>query len=202
MPAREFSVNPLCHVVGSRVAAPSFVPPLPEDVLPLTHSPRRAVASGSSTPGCPLHGFWASLNGGVVSAAIPALTNGGVVLAVVPCGTLRLLSHSVGATDDWTLLLNCSSGGAPAGVVAGSSSWTPAACEPRNSSCRNFLHNLRALSVAAFHALPVRILSAEPYSSTTVMFTLERSFDLDTCIIDLGLKKNSLGQVLLWPIST
>ena len=37
--------QPLCHLVGFRVAAPSFVPPLPGGRRPLTHSPRREVVS-------------------------------------------------------------------------------------------------------------------------------------------------------------
>ena len=41
--------QPLCHVVGSRVAALLLVPPLPGDGIPLTHSPRREVASGAVT---------------------------------------------------------------------------------------------------------------------------------------------------------
>ena len=63
---------PLCRSVGFWVAAPSFVPPLPGGRRPLTHSPRREVVSGAgSHEGCPPHGFWASPNGGVVSAVIP-----------------------------------------------------------------------------------------------------------------------------------
>ena len=40
---------PLCHLVGFRVAALLYCPPLPEDGLPLTHSHRREVASGPAT---------------------------------------------------------------------------------------------------------------------------------------------------------
>ena len=37
--------RPLCHLGGFRVAAPSFVRPLPGGRRPLTHSPRREVVS-------------------------------------------------------------------------------------------------------------------------------------------------------------
>ena len=46
MPAREFRVSPLRRLVGFRVAALPFVPPLPGGRRPLTHSPRREVVSG------------------------------------------------------------------------------------------------------------------------------------------------------------
>ena len=70
-----------------RVAAPSFVPPLPGGRRPLTHSPRREVVSG------PAHtrGAHPTASGRLQTVVLfrqsyPALTNGGVVDAVVPCG--------------------------------------------------------------------------------------------------------------------
>ena len=73
LPARELRVSPLCHSVGSWVAALPFVPPLPSDRIPLTQSPRREVATGPATQGVPTPRLLASLNGGVVSAGVPAL---------------------------------------------------------------------------------------------------------------------------------
>ena len=53
LPAWEFWVSSLSHLVGSRVAALPLVPPLPGGGLSLTHSPRREVVSDSSTRGVP-----------------------------------------------------------------------------------------------------------------------------------------------------
>ena len=81
------SQHPLSHLVGSWVAALSFVPPLPSDRIPLIHSPRREVASSPATRGVPtprLLGVskrWRCFG----SRTLP-FTNGGVVYAVVPCG--------------------------------------------------------------------------------------------------------------------
>ena len=77
-----FGSPPLCDarsVFGSPPLRSFHHCPVP--AFPLTHSPRREVVSGAgSHEGCPLHGFWASQNGGVVSA-------------VVPCGSEATLSQ-------------------------------------------------------------------------------------------------------------
>ena len=90
-----FGSPPLC-VARSVFGSPPLrsIHHCPVPAFPLTHSPRREVVSGAgSHEGCPPHGFWASPDGGVVSAVIPC-----------PLRTVALLTQSYPAELEETLL--------------------------------------------------------------------------------------------------
>ena len=72
MPARELRVSPLGRLGGFRVAAPSALSTIArwqEATDP--QSPEGSSQQAYTHEGCPPHGFWATQNGGVVSAVIP-----------------------------------------------------------------------------------------------------------------------------------
>ena len=108
MPARGPS-RPLLRLVRSWVAALQLVPPLPGDRRPLTHCPRREVASGPATRGVPTPQLLGDLlwqlrplslwvaSPGVLSQ--PPLSSDRS-LGRRPFVLSRLLSYSVGVTHD------------------------------------------------------------------------------------------------------
>ena len=103
LPAREFRVSSLCHLVGSWVDALPFGPPLPGDRRPLTHSPRREVASGPATRGVPTK-RWCCFGSDTLPSRTVALCTQSYPAAFEV--TLFLRGTVSDNILDWTLQLN------------------------------------------------------------------------------------------------